>query len=195
MPPLLAGTDSKIGFFPWLGVTTSYTPETNPFQKQAVKDFTINYYKALMGVLDAGGWDIPLHHSYIWNCVSWDVQGIHTASALWNTDVDQGDWPVKNGFAVQEVIDMIKGHNSKTRSERTKRHSSGGHVAAKAPAPAPAPAPKSAASPPKSARNAAGHNGARVQAKANSQTRTNQPSKRRGPAHRATKAAATPKRS
>jgi hypothetical protein len=26
--------------------------------------------------------------------------------------VDQGDWPVKNGFAVQEVIDMIKNHNA-----------------------------------------------------------------------------------
>jgi hypothetical protein len=25
--------------------------------------------------------------------------------------VDQGDWPVHNGFAVQEVIDMIKTHN------------------------------------------------------------------------------------
>jgi 3-deoxy-D-manno-octulosonic-acid transferase len=38
-------------------------------------------------------------------------QGIHTASALWNTQVEQGSWPVDNGFAVQEVIDMIKTHN------------------------------------------------------------------------------------
>lgn len=64
-----------------------------------------------MNVLNNGGFDFPVHHSYIWNCVSWDVQGIHPASALWNTDVDQGSWPVQNGFAVQEVIDMIKSHN------------------------------------------------------------------------------------
>jgi hypothetical protein len=38
-------------------------------------------------------------------------QGIHTASAIWNTQVEQGDWPVQNGFAVQEVVDMIKTHN------------------------------------------------------------------------------------
>jgi hypothetical protein len=31
---------------------------------------------------------------------------------VWNTQVDQGDWPVANGFAVQEVIDMIKSHNA-----------------------------------------------------------------------------------
>lgn len=47
------------------------------------------------------------------SCLSaWFLQqGIHTASAVWNTDVDQRDWPVQNGFAVQEVIDMIKAHN------------------------------------------------------------------------------------
>eukprot|EP00879_Flechtneria_rotunda_P011154 GHRR01011652.1.p1 GENE.GHRR01011652.1~~GHRR01011652.1.p1 ORF type:complete len:217 (+),score=63.36 GHRR01011652.1:641-1291(+) len=106
------GKDSYIGYFPWLGVTTPYSPQTNPFTVPAVKQFVINYYKAALKVLKAGGGQFPVHQSYIWNCVSWDVQGIHTASALWNTDVDQGDWPVKNGFAIQEVIDMIKQHNA-----------------------------------------------------------------------------------
>jgi hypothetical protein len=33
--------------------------------------------------------------------------------------VDQGDWPVKNGFAVQEVIDMIKTHNAAVGGHQT----------------------------------------------------------------------------
>lgn len=115
------GSDSKVGFFPWLGVTTSYEASKDPFKRPAVKEFAIKYYQALMKVLDAGGWEFPLHHSYIWNCVSWDVQGIHTASALWNTDVDQGDWPVKNGFAIQEVIDIIKDHNKKAQAAEAAR--------------------------------------------------------------------------
>lgn len=114
----MPGSDAKVGYFPWLGVTTTFTHETNPFQRSAVKEFAIQYYKVLMEVLDKGGSDIPVHQSYIWNCVSWDVQGIHTASALWHTEVDQGDWPVKNGFAIKEVIDMIKDHNKKVLSGR-----------------------------------------------------------------------------
>lgn len=37
--------------------------------------------------------------------------------------MDQGDWPVKNGFAVQEVIDMIKTHNAQVthKQERGKK--------------------------------------------------------------------------
>lgn len=111
------GTDARIGFFPWLGITVPYSPESDPFKRYpATKEFLIKYYRAALNVLSAGGYEFPVHHSYIWNCVSWDVQGIHTASALWNTDVDQGDWPVKNGFAVQEVIDMIKTHNAGVNS-------------------------------------------------------------------------------
>lgn len=117
------GQNTDIGFFPWLGITVPYTPEADPFKKfPATKDFLIKYYDTALDVLARGGDEFPVHHSYIWNCVSWDVQGIHTASALWNTDVDQGDWPVKNGFAVQEVIDMIKVHNRKfSRAERSPR--------------------------------------------------------------------------
>jgi hypothetical protein len=87
------GTDSRIGLFSWLGVTTPYTPDNDPFKKSpAVKEYVIKWYKAALSLLKAGGAEFPVHHSYIWNCVSWDVQGIHTASALWNTDVDQGSW-------------------------------------------------------------------------------------------------------
>jgi hypothetical protein len=69
------GTDHKIGLFPWLGVTTSYTPSTDPFKKSpAAKDFLVSFYSAALRLLKQGGGKWPVHHSYIWNCVSWDVQ-------------------------------------------------------------------------------------------------------------------------
>jgi hypothetical protein len=135
------GTDYKIGLFPWLGVTTSYEASKDPFKASpAAKTFLVNFYQAALRLLKQGGGKWPVHHSYIWNCVSWDVQGIHTASALWNTAVDQGDWPVKNGFAVQEVIDMIKTHNSQVprKQERGKKAAKPAKIA-KAAAPQPKP--------------------------------------------------------
>eukprot|EP00882_Tetradesmus_deserticola_P019388 GHRQ01020868.1.p2 GENE.GHRQ01020868.1~~GHRQ01020868.1.p2 ORF type:complete len:180 (+),score=69.27 GHRQ01020868.1:785-1324(+) len=118
------GKGPEIGFYPWLGITTPYTAEMDPFKRYAdAKKFLLNYYTTTLNVLSKGGDSFPVHQAYLWNVVSWDVQGIHTASALWNTDVEQGDWPVRNGFAVQEVIDMIKVHNAKTarRAERAPR--------------------------------------------------------------------------
>lgn len=109
------GKGPEIGFFPWLGITTPYETNNDPFKKYPQsKQFLKKYYTTALDVLMNGGDYFPVHQSYLWNVVSWDVQGIHTASALWNTDVEQGDWPVENGFAVKEVIDMIKSHNSKT---------------------------------------------------------------------------------
>jgi hypothetical protein len=69
------GTDYKIGLFPWLGVTTSYEASKDPFKASpAAKSFLIDYYQAALRLLKTGGGAWPVHHSYIWNCVSWDVQ-------------------------------------------------------------------------------------------------------------------------
>lgn len=64
----------------------------------------------------AGGYKVDA--AYIWNVGSWDVQGIHTASAKWNTAVQQGDWPVANGYADAAVIAAIKAHNAKAAQRR-----------------------------------------------------------------------------
>lgn len=70
-------------------------------------------------VLSAGGADgYKVDAAYIWNVGSWDVQGIHTASAKWNTAVQQGDWPVANGYADAAVIAAIKAHNAKAAQRR-----------------------------------------------------------------------------
>jgi hypothetical protein len=69
------GTDYKIGLFPWLGVTTSYEASKDPFKASpAAKTFLVNFYQAALRLLKQGGGKWPVHHSYIWNCVSWDVQ-------------------------------------------------------------------------------------------------------------------------
>jgi hypothetical protein len=69
------GTDYKIGLFPWLGVTTSYEQNKDPFKASpAAKSFLMSYYQAALRLLKQGGGAWPVHHSYIWNCVSWDVQ-------------------------------------------------------------------------------------------------------------------------
>lgn len=70
-------------------------------------------------VLSAGGVDgYKVDAAYIWSVGSWDVQGIHTASAKWNTAVQQGDWPVANGYADAAVTAAIKAHNAKAAQRR-----------------------------------------------------------------------------
>ncbi|KAF6262006.1 hypothetical protein COO60DRAFT_1625174 [Scenedesmus sp. NREL 46B-D3] len=99
------GKGPEIGFFPWLGITTPYAPENDPFKRYPdAKKFLLNYYRTALDVLNKGGDQFPVHQSYMWNVVSWD-----------------GDWPVRNGFAVQEVIDMVKSHNSRTARRATRR--------------------------------------------------------------------------
>jgi hypothetical protein len=74
------GTDHKIGLFPWLGVTTSYDQAKDPFKRSpAAKNFVVDFYQAALTLLKRGGGKWPVHHAYIWNCVSWDVQVRHTA--------------------------------------------------------------------------------------------------------------------
>eukprot|EP00878_Enallax_costatus_P019655 GHUV01020738.1.p1 GENE.GHUV01020738.1~~GHUV01020738.1.p1 ORF type:complete len:247 (+),score=45.06 GHUV01020738.1:1913-2653(+) len=106
------GKDAKIGLFPWLGVTSSYNQKLDPFkQSAAAKAYLIKYYDSALKVLQSGGVKYRVDGAYLWNVGSWDVQGIHPSSSVWNTSIEQGDWPVRNGFAVAEVIQAIKSHN------------------------------------------------------------------------------------
>jgi hypothetical protein len=108
------GKDARIGLFPWLGVTSSYDMKMDPFkQSVAAKEYLKKYYAAALQLLAAGGGKYHVHGAYMWNVASWDVQGIHTSAAVWNTSVVQGDWPVKKGFAVADVVGMIQAHNSR----------------------------------------------------------------------------------
>jgi hypothetical protein len=113
----VSGTDgSNLGIFPWLGISSSqYSSSNDPFkQSQAAQAYLRSYYKTALDVLSKGGvGGYKVDAAYIWNVNSWDVQGIHTASAEWNTAVAQGDWPVRKGYADAGVIAAIKAHNAK----------------------------------------------------------------------------------
>uniref|UniRef100_A0A383VDD3 Glycoside hydrolase family 42 N-terminal domain-containing protein n=1 Tax=Tetradesmus obliquus TaxID=3088 RepID=A0A383VDD3_TETOB len=110
------GIDARIGLFPWLGITGSYEQKIDPFkQSLAAKEYLKKYYAAALQLLAAGGGGYPVHGAYMWNVASWDVQGIHTSAAVWNTSVVQADWPVRKGFAVADVAGMIQAHNTRFR--------------------------------------------------------------------------------
>lgn len=111
----VSGTDgSNLGLFPWLGISGEYRPGVDPFKRSsAAQNYLRSYYAAALRVLSSGGVRVRVDAAYIWNVASWDVQGVHTASAKWNTSVQQGDWPVTQGYADGGVIAAIKAHNSK----------------------------------------------------------------------------------
>lgn len=104
----------NLGLFPWLGISGAYESSIDPFkQSPAAAAYLQNYYATALQVLEKGGWgNHKVDAAYIWSVASWDVQGIHTASAKWNTAVVQGDWPVRQGFANAGVISAIQKHNA-----------------------------------------------------------------------------------
>lgn len=104
-----------MGLFPWLGISGEYEPSIDPFKRDPTgkaQAYLQSYYDAALKVLAAGGLQSKVDGAYLWSVSSWDVQGIHTASAKWNTALVQGDWPVRNGFADARVIAAIKAHNA-----------------------------------------------------------------------------------
>jgi hypothetical protein len=112
----VTGTDGNdLGLFPYLGISTAeYSRSIDPFkQSPAAQAYLQKYYKTALEVLSRGGVNHKVDAAYLWSVGSWDVQGIHTASAKWNTTVQQGDWPVQNGYADPAVTAMIRAHNAK----------------------------------------------------------------------------------
>eukprot|EP00879_Flechtneria_rotunda_P009575 GHRR01010021.1.p1 GENE.GHRR01010021.1~~GHRR01010021.1.p1 ORF type:complete len:348 (+),score=101.28 GHRR01010021.1:1467-2510(+) len=111
------GSGPQIGNCPWLGITGSYKPETDPFkQYAAARAYLIKFYDTTLQVLESGGVQYPVNGAYIWNVGSWDVQGISTSSAEWNTSVVQGSWPYEHGYAVPEVVAAIRQHNEQVNT-------------------------------------------------------------------------------
>lgn len=111
----VTGTDpSNLGLFPWVGISGAYEPSKDPFKKSPqAQAYAQKYYGAALQVLSTGGLKYKVDAAYLWNVGSWDVQGIHTASAKYDTSLNQGDWPVRNGYADAKVIAAIKAHNAK----------------------------------------------------------------------------------
>jgi hypothetical protein len=56
-------------------------------------------YEALLEQLSRGGLRYPVSGSFIWNCASWDVQGVYTSSG-------------EGSYADPVVVERIRRHNA-----------------------------------------------------------------------------------
>ena len=95
------------GLFPWLGATSTYTKATDPWQNPTVGAYMRDYYRKGLQLLGLGGINYKVSGAFIWNVVSWDVQGIHPASS-------SGE----GSFADAQSMAMIKEHNVKVNAAR-----------------------------------------------------------------------------
>ena len=68
----------QIGRVPWLGRFT-YSKQGDPWKAAAGRAYMRRWYSALLGVLARGGLDYPVHGAFVWNCASWDVQGVYSS--------------------------------------------------------------------------------------------------------------------
>ena len=118
----------QAGVFPYLGIQKTFEPGLSPWDASGVlqggtsdgnstrnstssdtgdtgatpREMLERYYDAALALLAQGGGNYPVDAAFLWNLVSWDVQGVHPAS--------RGD----NGgsYADEYVVDKIQQHNS-----------------------------------------------------------------------------------
>jgi hypothetical protein len=98
-----ATTREEAGRFSWLGGTTTFTRDVNPWKLPVVIEYQRDFYKAAFKLFRAGGIKHKLSGAYLWNVVSWDVQGLHPASSsgegTYKDDVITG-WIKEHNLAV-----------------------------------------------------------------------------------------------
>ncbi|KAI8470137.1 MAG: hypothetical protein J3K34DRAFT_459022 [Monoraphidium minutum] len=83
-----ATTAEEAARFPWMGIYTRYTRETDPFktydpraQGVAPRKYMHRWYDALLEVLARGGLKYKVEGAYIWSCCgSWDIQGVYSST-------------------------------------------------------------------------------------------------------------------
>jgi hypothetical protein len=100
-----AKTRAEAGRFPWLGATTTYNWNINPWKDATISQYNRDWYKAAMDLFRTGGLQYPISGVYLWNVVSWDVQGIHPASSEWGN--------LNNSYRDTTIMEWIKQYNAK----------------------------------------------------------------------------------
>lgn len=104
---VLAPTGPQAGLFPWLGNTKQFLgPQSNPLRNPAVLDYVHRYYAKGMELFRMGGRDWKVDGVFLWNVVSWDVQGIHPASGKYGGSPEET-------YADKTVTGWVKEHNAK----------------------------------------------------------------------------------
>lgn len=104
----------EAGLFPWLGNTKQFRgPESNPLLNPSVYDYVHRYYAKAMELFRAGGDQFKIDGVFLWNVVSWDVQGIHPASGRY------GGGPEET-YADRAIMQWVKDHNAKYAGKASK---------------------------------------------------------------------------
>ena len=102
-----ATTRAECGRFPWLGATKTFSPELNPFSNPINRGYAADYYDVAMDYAKKGGLEFKVDGMYLWSIVSWDVCGIHPASATWGcTDL------ATCSYAIPEICKKITDYNN-----------------------------------------------------------------------------------
>lgn len=76
-----ATTRAEAGRFSWLGGTSTFTKSIDPWKVDTIKQYARDWYQAAFKLFKSGGINYKLDGVFLWNVVSWDVQGIHPASS------------------------------------------------------------------------------------------------------------------
>ena len=91
-----------------MGSFSCYTRASDPWQNflgvDAVvpaRDYMRRWYGALMQQLAAGGLTYKVSGAFMWNCVSWDVQGVYGCSSS-----------KEGSYADPGVVASIRMHNA-----------------------------------------------------------------------------------
>lgn len=99
---VIAPTPAGAGRTPWLGITKTFNKALNPWASQALRDYAQAYIGALLKLLSTGGITYRVDAAFMWNMVSWDLQGLHPASS--NSE---------GSYAVPAVAAAIRQHNKR----------------------------------------------------------------------------------
>jgi len=76
-----ATTRAEAGRFSWLGGTSTFTQAQNPWKVNMVQQYARDWYQSAFKLFKKGGIRYKISGVFLWNVVSWDVQGIHPASS------------------------------------------------------------------------------------------------------------------
>ncbi|KAI8472826.1 MAG: hypothetical protein J3K34DRAFT_519379 [Monoraphidium minutum] len=100
-----ATTRAEAGRFSWLGGTSTFTKAIDPWKVSEIQQYSRDWYQQAFKLFKSGGINFPISGVYLWNVVSWDVQGIHPASS-------SGEGTFKDEVITQQ----IKEHNAWVRN-------------------------------------------------------------------------------
>ncbi len=83
---------------PYSGLGGEYSRLLDPWLNLDLQNFRCKFHRMLLDYLDGGDPQQPLTQAFLWNAASWDAQGLYPGSAV---------------YADEEIIQMIREHNTR----------------------------------------------------------------------------------